>query len=127
MRANRFDRKIILRLIRDVVVMEAVVVAVSWLLQRYWSALEHFSLGDVLFMMGGFSFFAGSVGMMRSPYWNVLSPTGIWASGTQANETEKHTQLVDEMLHQFSFGMSLIATGVIAVLLSIPFSFGWFG
>jgi hypothetical protein len=111
------------RLGLEILVLEAAFLALCWLLHRYWIILQRFSFADVLFFMGTLAGMIGSAGMLRSPYWLQLSPWGVWASPTQATEDEKRVQLVDELMHQTSFGMRILAVGVITFLLSIAMTY----
>jgi hypothetical protein len=113
----------VLRLGLEILALEAAFLALSWLLNRYWTLLQRFSFADVLFFMGTLAGMIGSAGMMRSPYWIPLSPWGVWASPVQATEDEKRTQLVDELMHQTSFGLRMLAVGVITFLLSIVLTY----
>lgn len=103
--------------------MEAVFLAFSWLLHKYWNLLQRFSFADVLFFMGSLAGMIGSAGMMRSPYWLSLSPWGVWASPIQATEEERRAQMMDELMHQTSFGLRILAIGVITFLLSIAMTY----
>ncbi len=103
--------------------LEAAFLALSWLLHQYWNLLQRFSFADVLFFMGTLAGMIGSAGMMRSPYWVPLSPWGVWASPIQATEEEKRAQLIDELMHQTSFGLRILAIGVITFLLSIAMTY----
>ncbi len=107
-----------LRLGLQVLPLEAAYLALSWLLNRYWIILQPKSFADVLFFMGALASTIGSAGMFRSPYWVPLSPLGVWASPVQATEEEKRAQLVDELIHRTSFGLRILAVGVITILLS---------
>jgi hypothetical protein len=106
------------RLGLQILVLEAAFLALSWLLHRYWIILQPLRFADVLFFTGVFAALIGSAGMLRSPYWVSLSPGGVWASPIQATEEERHAQLVDELMHQTSFGLRILAVGVITILLS---------
>lgn len=103
--------------------MEAAFLAFSWLLHKYWNLLQRFSFADVLFFMGSLAGMIGSAGMMRSPYWLSLSPWGVWASPIQATEEERRAQMMDELMHQTSFGLRILAIGVITFLLSIAMTY----
>ncbi len=109
----------LLRLGLQILVLEAAYLAISWLLHRYWNLLQRLSFVDVLFFMGALAGMMGAAGMMRSPYGVPLSPLGVWASPVQANEDERHSQLVDELMHRTSFGLRMLAVGVITILLSV--------
>jgi hypothetical protein len=111
------------RLGREILVLEAGFLVFSWLLHQYWIVLQRFSFADVLFFMGTIAGMIGSAGMMRSPYWLQLSPWGVWASSVQATEEEKRTQLVDELMHQTSFGLRMLAIGVITFMLSVALTY----
>jgi hypothetical protein len=113
----------IFRLGLQILALEAAYLALSWLLHRYWNLLQHLSFVDVLFFMGILAATIGSAGMMRSPYGVSLSPSGVWASAIQATEQERHAQLVDELMHQTSFGLRVLAVGVITTLLSIAMTY----
>ena len=47
----------------------------------------------------------------------------MWASPIQATEKEKRAQLIDELMHQTSFGLRILAVGVITFLLSIAMTY----
>jgi hypothetical protein len=111
------------RLGLEILVLEAAFLALSWLLHQYWNLLQRFSFADVLFFMGTLAGMIGSAGMMRSPYWLSLSPWGVWASPIQATEEERRAQLMDELMHQTSFGLRILAIGVITFLLSIAMTY----
>jgi hypothetical protein len=104
-------------------VLEVAFLALSWLLNQYWILLQRFSYADVLFIMGTLACMIGAVGMMRSPYWLSLSPWGVWAPAVQSTEEEKREQLMDEIKHQKSFGLNVLAVGVISILLSIALTY----
>jgi hypothetical protein len=111
------------RLGLEILLLEAAFLAFSWLLHQYWNFLQRFSFADVLFFMSTLAGIIGSAGMMRSPYWLPLSPWGVGASPIQATEEEKREQLVDELMHQTSFGLRILAIGVITFLLSIVMTY----
>ena len=111
------------RLGLQILVLEAAFLAFTWLLNQYLPSLQRVSFGDALFIMGALASAIGCAGMFRSPYWVPLSPMGVWASSTQANEEEKRTQLVDELMHQTSFGLRILAIGVITILVSIAVTY----
>ena len=120
---RRVYRTFYFRLGLQILALEAVFLAFSWLLHRYWIILQRFSYADVLFFMGTLAGLMGSIGMMRSPYRLALSPWGVWASSVQSTEDQKHTQLVDELMHQTSFGLRVLAVGVITILLAIAMTY----
>ncbi|HVP21758.1 MAG TPA: hypothetical protein VMS73_07845 [Anaerolineaceae bacterium] len=111
------------RLGLEILVLEAAFLVLCWLLHRYWTILQRFSFADVLFFMSALVGLTGCAGMLRSPYWQTLSPFGVWANPVQATEEEKRDQLVDELMHQTSFGLRLLAIGVITFLLSVALTY----
>jgi hypothetical protein len=111
------------RLGLEILALEAAFLAFSWLLNRYLTFLQRFSFADVLFFMGAVASTIGSAGMMRSPYRMMLSPWGVWASQVQPTEEERRAQLIDELMHQASFGLRILAIGVITILLSMALTF----
>jgi hypothetical protein len=112
------------RLGLEILGLEIAFLAFCWLLHQYWNLMQRFSFADVLFIMGTLVGLIGSAGMMRNnPYWLTLSPWGVWANPVQPDEQEKHAQMVDELMHQASFGLRLTAIGVITFLLSIAFTY----
>ena len=115
--------KVFLRLAPGILLLEAVVLGVCWLLHRYWTTVQHLSFGDFLFFMGIFMGAMGSIGMLRSPYGVALSPAGVWASKIQVTEEEKHTQMVDELTRKVSFATRLMILGVFTILVSIPITY----
>ena len=116
-------RSFLIRLGLQILVLEPAFLALCWLLHQYWNLLQRLSFADVLFCMGTVAGMIGAAGMMRSPYWMSLSPWGVWALPVQANEKEKRAQMVDELLHQNSFGLHLLAIGVITILLSAALTY----
>jgi hypothetical protein len=106
------------RLSLQILPLEAAYLALSWLLHRYWIILQHLSFADVLFFMGALASTIGSAGIMRSPYGVPLSQLGVWASPVQPTEEERRVQLVDELIRRTSFGLRLLAVGLITILLS---------
>ncbi len=111
------------RLAPGILALEIAFLAGCWLLNRYWSLMQRFTYADTLLIMGALAAIMGSAGMMRSPYGIPLSSGGIWASHFRVTEDEKHEQLVDEMIHQTSFGMRFLAVGVITILVSIALTY----
>jgi hypothetical protein len=85
--------------------------------------MQRFSYADVLFIMATLMAMMGSFGMLRSPYRQMLSPWGVWASPVQATEDEKRVQIIEEMMQQTSFSLRLLALGVITLVLSAALTY----
>jgi len=111
------------RLSLQILALEAVFLAIAWLLHRYWSILQRFSFADVLFFVSVVVGMIGSFGMLHNPFAIALSPLGVWAPSIRVTEEEKQVQLVDELLHQTSFNLRLLAVGVITFLLAVALTF----
>ena len=118
MGTNRIFRSVWVRLSLGVLGYEAVLVILTWLLHKYWF-LRNVSLGDGLFAMGVLACTMASAGIMRNPFGEMLSPWGVFAKSVQTTEEEKRGQLIADFVEQRSFGVRLLAAGLLNILLSI--------
>ncbi|HVN55842.1 MAG TPA: hypothetical protein VMT46_16030 [Anaerolineaceae bacterium] len=116
---GRFFQSYWLRLGLKMVVWEAVVLMLSWLLFRWLHWLKNF--GDVLLLVGVLEVMAASVGMMGRPYEVSNSPWGVLSSSVQPSERERREQAIAEYIEKRSFSMRLIASGLLTILASLLF------
>jgi hypothetical protein len=115
---NRIFRSVWVRLGLGVLGYEAVLVILTLLLHRYW-ILQNVSLGDAFFMMGVLACAIASMGMLRSPYGEMLSPWGVPAHPIQATEEEKRRQLLADFVERRHFVVRLLSAGLLNILLSL--------
>lgn len=119
MKNNEIFRSVWVRLGLGVLGYAAVLAILTWLAHAYW-IFQHAKFGDALFGMGVLACLIASAGMMRNSSSGVWpSPAGMSALPIQSTEEEKHTQLIADFVEQQSFGVRLLAAGLLTVLLSI--------
>ncbi len=118
MGTNRGFRSVWIRLGLGVLGYLAVLLILTWLMQRYW-ILQKLNFGDALFVMGVLACAVASAGMMRNPYGEMLSPLGVHAHSIEATEEEKRTQAIATFVEQRAFGVRLLTAGLLTILLSV--------
>lgn len=111
------------RLSLQILALEAAFLAIAWLLHRYWGILQRFVFSDVLFFVSVIVGMIGSMGMLHNPFAISLTPLGVWATPVKVSEEEKQAQLVDELVHQTSFSLRLVAVAVITFLLAVALTY----
>ena len=116
-------RSIWVRLVLGVLAYTAALALLAWLAQQYW-ALKRVRLGDAFFLIGVLACAAASAGLMRNPYSEMLSPWGVFRT-IQPTEREKYAQRLAELVEARSFGLRLLAAGLIIILLSLFIPITW--
>ncbi len=107
-----------LRWLLKVVVGEALLLVVAWILHESLGPFQRISFSDELFIIGALAGAIGSTGMFRNPYgWNT-SPIGVQAYPVQTSEEEKRVQLLVDFMRQRSIGLLLLAIGLLTILAS---------
>ena len=115
---NRTIRSVWVRLGLGVLGFEAVLVVLTLLFHQYW-IFRYISLTDSFFSMGVLACAIASAGLLRNPYGEMLSPWGVFAHSVRTTEEEKRTQLIAEFVEARSFGLRLLAAGLLSILASI--------
>ena len=101
----------------ELLVWEAVVLALAWMLfsRMHWG--HYFS--DVLFAVGVLELMAASVGMLGRPYETASGGYGVPALPVQPSEQERREQAVAEYIEKRSFALRLGASGLLTVLAAL--------
>ncbi len=115
-------RSVWVRLGLGVLGYTAVLLILTWLLHQYLF-LKNSSTGDSLFVVGVLACATASVGMFRSPYGEMLSPWGVTAHPVEPTEAEKRARLVADFVEQRSFGVRLLAAGLLTIVMSVLFTY----
>jgi hypothetical protein len=118
---GRFFRSSCLGAILRVLALEAVLVALSWLLYHQVGSKQSLHFSDVLFITGILVCFVAAYGMIRNPYSEFIGP---FAPHIRTSEEEHHEDLLESLMKQKSGSMHLFTIGVLAILLSVFFTYG---
>ena len=102
--------------IKRVLVLEAILVFLFWLLHRYAGFLGNFPFGDVLFIAGGLMLFIAGFGMMRGDTELARGPK-LSGPALQVQPTESDTE--EDTKQKMSFGVRLAICGGITILISV--------
>ncbi len=110
-----------LRLTLDLLVWEAALLALAWLLRLAgWAQRYRFS--DELLVIGLLALLTASLGMLGRPF-AAFGPEGVPAFPVQPSQQEQREQMRDEYVEKKSFATRLVAAGLLTVLFSFVLSF----
>ena len=114
---QRWFPSVWLRFGLELLVWEAVVLALAWMLfsRMHWG--HYFS--DVLFVVGVLELMAASVGMLGRPYEPSGGGYGVPALPVQPSEQERREQAVAEFIEKRAFALRLVASGLLTVLAAL--------
>ncbi len=121
---KRLFRSYWFRLVFGVLFWWSALVGLVWLLHSRYGWLKHLAFSDVLFVVGVLECLTASLGMMTDRLDVMLGgPYGSPAVPAQSSEDEKRWQMVAGFMERKSFGIRLMAIGLLTIFLSAALTF----
>jgi hypothetical protein len=120
----RFLENYWLRTILKLLAVDAVLVALAWMLYRFAGWFQSYYFSDVVFMLGCLELFIGALGNFAQPY-SGTSDARMEHQGyvVQASEKEQRFQHIEASMRQRSFSVNFVILGVLTLLLAVVLTY----